>query len=309
MNDRTTRGTALLLLLAGMALRGVFDPALPAARATYDPVLPIPRGGTGASTAATARTALGLPALPTTGMVDVALRGPVWTGQWGYLTADAFAGGPPASLDGMGLFRAIGEVGSTASEHGRTSSGTWTKLLSTTTITNNAGWTPGGSILEGDNLPYWVIKWAPADVVDVRIFVGFTNQALSTTIGADTPASGRYVGLSFSNDGVGVASRDDTNWQWIEDDDTTRTVTDTTVAVGSADTVYWLEIDMTALASITLTLRNSSWTSLATRTVTSSPFAASSVVNPIIACSNLGAVDAKGVTTYQSSILSRVGAP
>lgn len=265
-------------------------------------------GGTGASTAATARTNLGLGTGLVASMPDVALRGAVFAGQWGYLCPRSSS----TALDGTGLFSAVSETGAGSGGLTFTTTGISLKLATTTTIDVDAGWLVI-NIMDPGTLPYVLFKFAPADVVDCRIFVGLTDDSLGNTMAADDSGA-RMVGLSFSNDGAGVQSRDDTNWMWVEDNDTTHTATSTGVAVGAADTPYFLAVSVDTLSSIVCTLYNVSGTVLATRTVTSSPFTDYTTnggvgTSPMVAITNLGAIDEKGMKTYSASLVCRNGVP
>lgn len=69
----------------------------------------------------------------------------------------------------------------------------------------------------------------------IRVFIGWTDQTLSTMNASDNPA-GNYVGLQYS-------SSRDTNWQWVTKDGTTQTLVSTGVAAANTELIVKLSAD------------------------------------------------------------------
>jgi hypothetical protein len=78
-----------------------------------------------------------------------------------------------------------------------------------------------------------LVKFDLDQTTDTRFFCGVTNQTLATMVAADNPA-GSYVGLSYST------PRGDTNFRWINKDNTTQRNNDTGIAVDTA--VHYLQV-------------------------------------------------------------------
>lgn len=233
---------------------------------------------------------------------NVQMRGLLLMGSCGYA-------GPAngAAAGGSNLFGIFGQASRTSSTNAFTlsTSGSYQAQSTSTVANNTTSWIPNNAatLWQADNLPLLRFKFAVQDVAEVRFFAGLVNSSTaSDPVTAADPASVRECGLMFDT------SRPDTHWEWVEDDNTTQTLTDTGVTPGIG-TVYWLEIDLSAVNSFTMTLYSSSWSVLSTRTVTSSPFAASTGQTFDVALRNLGSTDAKELDFYHAAMVLRVGTP
>lgn len=79
----------------------------------------------------------------------------------------------------------------------------------------------------GANGFFYNARIGVVDNTDVRLFVGLANQTIAVTTDSDNFA-GHYVGFQYST------ARGDTTWQIVTKNNTTQTVEDTGVSVGTA---------------------------------------------------------------------------
>jgi hypothetical protein len=229
---------------------------------------------------------------------DVRLRAPMILGQWGYLCPTA-----STTLSGSGLLGTITRTGAGTNSFTGSATGVYQTNATTTASGTVAGWSTSQALWSVNTLPVFAIRFRLEDVADVRVFVGLaSSQTLANMLDATNPTTQRYVGIQFDT------SVPDTNWMFVEDDNTTQTRTSTGVAP-EVGTEYWLTVEVNATNSIVLTMRNTSWATLATRTVTSSPLGTGSAFVPVCGLANLGAVDEKGFSTFSASVVLRVGTP
>ena len=214
--------------------------------------------------------------------------------------------GPFQSLSngGEGMFSVGTRTADTVTLGGDATNGIYAAIRTSTVQDNTTSWVQGTPFVRVDSKPYAVFRFALGDVEDVRFFAGWSNTGTAATpVSADDPAACRVAGLTFST------ARPDTNFMWMEHDDTTQTLTDTGVAP-AVGTVYSLEIDLSSRTSFTMRLRDSSWAVLSTRTVTTEPFDADAVtLSWVHALRNLGSTDAKELRWYVLTGALRTGTP
>lgn len=116
-------------------------------------------------------------------------------------------------------------------------------------------------------------------VTSLRAFIGWTDQTFSTMLGSDNPA-GNYIGLQFST------ARGDANWQYVQKDGITQTLTNSGVAASNDIRIFKLQYIPGAIIG---TLYNVSWVVQGTAQTIGGTISAGTSFRPMAVIRNLAA--------------------
>ena len=152
----------------------------------------------------------------------------------------AFGGIYPVTggLNDFGLYEGVllSVAGASASID---TDGVFEQLLTNTTLNNDAGILSAIVLHRGDTRPSILFKFRISPITSTRIFIGVSDQGLSTMVDSDNPV-GNYVGLQFSS------ARPDTNWQFVAKNAVTQNLQDSGVAVSTG--TFFVRVSGTDLA-------------------------------------------------------------
>ena len=235
-------------------------------------------GGTGASTAAGARTNLELATISQVeAEAGAATTTRAFTAERVAQAIAALAGGGGTSANqnivlpvgamrgewhptptsphmaGSGVLTELtGATGTTSQSND--SDGVYANALTGSVSLDDSGWISDIVTFQTGLLPKFVCKFKLPSTADIRVFIGLTAfPAIAFMNGSDSPvAPDGYIGLQYS-------SSRDTNWQFTRRDATVQTLNDTSVAVDT--NAHYIVIEYTAADTVTMTLYDSTLTS------------------------------------------------